>query len=446
MNIFTNRQLISGHLLAATVGLSVLFLSATLDVQAADDLSQNASESKPIETPRLDAQNVQGQIDKPKNQAANGNSANSIVDGVVKLNAGAASDESLKLNGGAASVESIKPNAAPVGDGTVQLHDGAATVESDATDLPVPKQGANIVNGRFVLQGGVEEKVPKTPEDVAKYLEKMKSIMNQYEEVATTTLMGSSGLRTDLASIETAKQHTFNLIKQINATVPPAELKDAHMQLAKTMGNVGEVLGGGIDSFAGLGKAFSLVSEIHSTMNRYHDGVSNCIAYYKLSPSLDPFGDSPNEAQKRFLDSAAQFTGQKLPGGAGGGDLNSLLGGSAAGGMPDLGAMMKMMGGMTAGGASAPSGMPDLGAIMKMMGAMSGGAAGSSPAGMPDLGSMMKMMSGMTGGGILDKAPAPLSGPLPGPVPGPGQDPGPVPGLGQEPGPLPGPPPGPPSK
>lgn len=73
---------------------------------------------------------------------------------------------------------------------------------------------------------------------------------------------------------------------------------------------------------------------------------------------------------------AMQKRMQSLGGGAGG-----VGGGGAGGGMPDMAAMMKMMGGMGMGGGGG-GGMPDMQSMMKMMGNMGGlggmGGAGGS--------------------------------------------------------------------
>lgn len=54
-------------------------------------------------------------------------------------------------------------------------------------------------------------------------------------------------------------------------------------------------------------------------------------------------------------------------------------GGGGGGGMPDMGSLMKMMGGMGGGGGG---GMPDMASMMKMMGGMGGmGGGGAAPAG-----------------------------------------------------------------
>jgi signal recognition particle subunit SRP54 len=93
---------------------------------------------------------------------------------------------------------------------------------------------------------------------------------------------------------------------------------------------------------------------------------------------------------------------QKAQGAMGGGNkaqqmaamqkrMASMGQGGAGGGMPDIGAMMKMLGGGRGGG----GGMPDMSALSNMMGGM-GGAGGG---GMPDMNAMMKMMGGMGGMG-----------------------------------------------
>lgn len=210
--------------------------------------------------------------------------------------------------------------------------------------------------GSFVLTGGVEENVPRTPDDVAKYLRRMKVIINQYDRVATSTLMGASGANTDPASMSAAREQTLQFISQIRSTIPPADLKEAHGRLASTMADVSSLLDGSSSGLVGMGKGLALVSEVHNTMDGYHDGVRRCISSYGLPANLDPFSDEDAGQKARFAGQVEQYKAERTdqlqrPAASSGPDLGSLFGGGqSSGGMGDLGQLMKLMPGLLGGG------------------------------------------------------------------------------------------------
>ncbi len=203
---------------------------------------------------------------------------------------------------------------------------------------------------------------PRTPDEVTKYLIKMRKIIDQYDKVVVGILMGSSGLNTDQNSIGQAKDQTMVLSGQINAIVPPAQVKTAHGQLANTLNAVAAFLTTGADGTpASLLAAMSLSSQVHSTLESYHNGVLQVIASYNLSSSLDPFGGENQEAKSRFASGLNDFKTSKInslqkqfasPG-------NSTQSGSSWGG--------------SAGLPAAGSSDSGLGALNSLLGQMGGG-------------------------------------------------------------------------
>ncbi|HEY9869879.1 MAG TPA: hypothetical protein V6D08_11990 [Candidatus Obscuribacterales bacterium] len=212
------------------------------------------------------------------------------------------------------------------------------------------------------LQGSVVMNVPKTPADVTKYLKRMRKIIHDYERVAVDTLLGAGKINIDAASIEASRAQSLDVIQRIRATTPPAQLTVAHNQLADTMAVVGDFLqnpggaqGGGLSALAQVQPLFA---RLHGSLDRYHTGVRNCIAYYGLSPDLDPFHGEDEDAKQRLSGAIDDMKGQlanppaassPLPGGsvapggpaAGlGGDLTQGLGGL------DLSALQKLLGGV----------------------------------------------------------------------------------------------------
>lgn len=270
-----------------------------------------------------------------------------------------------------------------------------------------PTYGASTTKG-FVLQGGVQENVPKTPQEVENYFARMKRIITDYNQVAASILLGSGGLNTDPASIEAARVQTLTLVARIRNIVPPAELRETHATLATAMGDVGDFLATGSQAgLMALPRAMGLIGSLQGSMDRYHSGVMQCIDNYHLELSCDPFSGEDGATKQRLNDGIAKFQQQKInelqstqQSPSGGGDMifgsgsglgGSLFGGNDSGGSSGgLGGLGSLFGG---GGGSGGGGMPDLGGLLGGGGAAGGGAAG---AGMPDLGGLL---GGGAGGG-----------------------------------------------
>src|SRR4029434_3360168 len=106
------------------------------------------------------------------------------------------------------------------------------------------------------------------------------------------------------------------LIRRTRIPTPPPELTVAHNQLADTMAAVGDFLerpggaaGGGL---AALTQLQPLLGRLHGSLDRYHTGVSNCIAFYGLSPDLDPFNGEDDDATQRLTGALHGMTGSLM--------------------------------------------------------------------------------------------------------------------------------------
>lgn len=184
-----------------------------------------------------------------------------------------------------------------------------------ATQDALSPTTASISSGRTImLQGGVQETVPKTPDEVANYFKRMKKIINEYDQVAVSALLNSSGgLNTDPDSIEAARAQTLTLVSRINTTVPPAELKTTHETLAVAMAHVGDFMANGTQAgLLALPRAFSLISELKGAMDSYHNGVLTCINNYHLELSNDPFSSEDAQTAERLNAGLGQFQQQKI--------------------------------------------------------------------------------------------------------------------------------------
>lgn len=313
------------------------------------------------------------------------------------------------------------------------------------------------VGKTLMLQGGVQETVPKTPEEVANYFIKMKRIINQYDQVAVAALLNSSGgLNTDPDSINSARVETLTLVNRIRSIVPPAELKQTHETLATSMAHVGDFMANGTQAgLMALPRALGLISELKTSMDTYHTGVMECINNYHLELSYDPFSGENAETKAQLNAGLSTFQQQKINelqsapkpqpsfgadmifgsggssfgssgigsdtpsaglgnlfgsgagAGAGAGDagaalnaLGGLLGGSGQGGLGGLGSLLGGKSGAPSqsGGLSSPLGSDTTDDGGSAPGALQGGTDGNAPAGMPDLGGLL----GGTGGGGAD--------------------------------------------
>ena len=276
---------------------------------------------------------------------------------------------------------------------------------------------ANAQPGKktLTLEGGVSMDVPRTPEEVAGYLQKMRSIMENYQNVAMQSLMGN-GNRVNLAGVGNAANQTQALIQQINQITPPTELKREHTQLAAMLGTVGNYLANpsqaGGNPMQAMMVVGPLIQRVLASMEDYHAGVKDVMAYYQLGQEYDPMGGGTDEQKQNTAGALQDLSGSMmngtLMGGMGGGSNQGGSQGSNAGGMGGLGALMGGMGGMMGNMGSMMGGAPG-------GGNNSGGSSGM-PAGMPDMGSLGSLlggMGGMMGGGATGGGQSAAGGGMP---------------------------------
>jgi hypothetical protein len=263
----------------------------------------------------------------------------------------------------------------------------------DTTTLPGARTstiGRQVFKLGQPLTGGVSVDVPRTPEAVAKYLARMRQIIQSYNRIAVAALFRGNSKDPSLDTLSEVSGHTVYMIRQIRAIVPPAELKNEHNQLASTLYYFGQlaenpqsVLGSGLEGFTQL---YPMLGRLSSTLTTYHNGVVKVIAHYKLNPNLDPFGDEDEEVKQRLSGTVDSMTGnlykpksssapcndcdslQQLLGGMGGGDMGSLGNMDLSGlsgqlGNIDMSQLNKLMGELGgqggSGGSSHDSGMSD---------------------------------------------------------------------------------------
>lgn len=153
------------------------------------------------------------------------------------------------------------------------------------------------------LKGEVSENVPKTPEEVGKYLLKMRAVLDEYQELVANTLIGS-GASINTESVGSARDQFVDMIKTIRSITPPEQLHNRHFQLAFTLAKVETVISNPSaaygNAFVALQQLGPLVNQMQETLNSYHTGVKNCMAYYHLGPEYDPLGGNHAATQSRL--------------------------------------------------------------------------------------------------------------------------------------------------
>ncbi len=153
------------------------------------------------------------------------------------------------------------------------------------------------------LKGEVTENVPKTPEAVGRYLLKMRSVLDEYQELVANTLIGGGSI-INSETVGSARDQFVDMIKTIRSITPPEQLHNRHYQLASTLANVEEIIANpGAkygNAFVALQQLGPLVNQMQETLNSYHTGVKNCLAYYHLGPEYDPLGGNHSQTQARL--------------------------------------------------------------------------------------------------------------------------------------------------
>lgn len=263
-----------------------------------------------------------------------------------------------------------------------------ATPLFDTTPLPGTQKRQVFKLGQ-PLTGGVSMDVPRTPDAVAKYLARMRHIIQTYPRLALVAFQSQGGT-TEVTT------NMVQMIREIRAIVPPAEMKREHNDLAANFyyfeqlaENPGNLAGSGMEGF---GRIYPMLGRLSTSLNSYHNGVRRVIAAYKLDPRLDPFGEEDHATNQRLSGQVGGMFGglsigqsssapcddcteqlQQLLGGMGG--LGALGGG-------DVGSL----GNMDLGSLSGQLGNIDMSQLNKLMGELGGGGSSShdSSSGMSD--------------------------------------------------------------
>ena len=158
-----------------------------------------------------------------------------------------------------------------------------------------PTKAQQEENRSFKLYGGVEQNVPRTPEEVTAYLIKMKAIMKEYDTLSTQLMMALVSGNKSSQLAESARNEWIRLAIKIDNTIPPAELNQSHKQLADSLRRTNSFLttlhGYNASQKQDILLALTpVVSDLAGAALSYSTGVSTVISYYKLDPSLNPLG------------------------------------------------------------------------------------------------------------------------------------------------------------
>ncbi|MBX9771970.1 MAG: hypothetical protein K2X29_11390 [Candidatus Obscuribacterales bacterium] len=285
----------------------------------------------------------------------------------------------------------VAADAAPIKKALAKPQLKRATPLLDTTPVPGSRPASHqVYKLGQPLTGGISVDVPRTPETVAKYLARMKKIIQDYNRVALAALSRGNSKDPSLDSLGEVTGHTVYMIRHIRAIVPPAEMKAEHNDLANTLYYFGQlaenpnsVLGSGLEGFT---KLYPMLGRLSATLTNYHRGVNRVIASYKLSPSLDPFGDEDEDAKRRLSGTIDSMTGNLSSGKSApcddcAGSLQQMLGGM--GGLGALGGLggggdMGSLGNMDLGSLSGQLGNIDMSQLNKLMGELGGTPGGSS--------------------------------------------------------------------
>lgn len=294
-------------------------------------------------------------------------------------------------------------------------------------------QAGQGASSPLMLRGEVSTSVPKTPDDVASYLRKMRALIKNYQAAAMSDIF-HGGTKADMANMDVGQLQgeTTAMIGSIMAIVPPAELKSEHEGLAEALSAVRTLLvpqgGGGFNPLSVLDRMGPVMSYCNRAMTRYHEGVLNVISQYGLSNSLDPLGDERQSDNQLLENAFADLSNQLLSkekaaygqqsSGDGGAALSNMLGASA-GDLQGLRSLMggsggsmqtfaKILGGSAGGGGIAGSlgSASSAGSLAGMLNSFGSGQSGSGL----NAAAVEKMMSGLTGADSGDSGGAGLGG------------------------------------
>lgn len=203
-------------------------------------------------------------------------------------------------------------------------------------------------HAQTVITGGVSVDVPNTPAEVTIYLRKMELVMQKFDQLGASLVNVMSTGKASPAAASLARKEYIKLASIIDRIVPPEDLTTSHKMLANSLRTTSEFLYTMNNAQPGqqqqiLFSLMPVINELRTSTTMYKNDVDGVIAYYHLSPTLNPIR-----------------TKESTPGGAMG--LLSQLGGmvnsapaqrqqqSPAANMGDLGALLGGMGGMSGGG------------------------------------------------------------------------------------------------
>ncbi len=104
---------------------------------------------------------------------------------------------------------------------------------------------SELRSGRPVtVKGGVSTNAPRTADDVADYLRRMKELLANYQSSAISDIF-HGGTTVDMKTVNVfqVQGETRDMIDQIRSIIPPSELKVQHEQLATALSSIRNLLG-----------------------------------------------------------------------------------------------------------------------------------------------------------------------------------------------------------
>lgn len=251
--------------------------------------------------------------------------------------------------------------------GSDSLLDNSQPLMTKSTSVPLP----------------ATPEAPKSADDIAAYLRKMRTLLQNYESTAMTDIFhGGNKVNMQSVNPDQVRGDTEGMISDIRSIVPPKVLAPQHYKLANALSAIRNLLAPNRDNpLAEIGKINPAMSYLNQTLQTYHAGVKNVIAQYGLPSSLDPLGNENNPQAQAMLSGAFSDLSQQLmqkESQMANGNSNS----SQYSSFGSLGS-----GGSTAGGASSLAGL---------LGSSGGGLQGLSSL-MGGSGANTKALSGLLG-------------------------------------------------
>jgi len=147
-------------------------------------------------------------------------------------------------------------------------------------------------------------------QECASYLEKMNTIIQEYDQTVSSTLIGPQGINLDEGAQRAAALRTLKLARQLKKIHPPKEIAEEHKQLAAslpTLHDFFQLSSPGSDSF---NKGLALADQVRKTLDIYHQGVVNMIGRHALNPALDPVAAEQQAVTNRAMQGIQDWTNQ----------------------------------------------------------------------------------------------------------------------------------------